>query len=175
MEMPEAPFLYNVSLLGITFSAVSTLVMLLRQAMGGKVSNFDIYLITSYVSVGFLIAIDAVLPPVFFSLGLSSDTASVVASLLAAFITGWTFLCAFLRRRRAARGPMSAHVVISFVCYTIAVLVFLADALAPQLRIGGPYELAVTFLTGTIMWTFVRRVESLLGEDPGTDWNPSRG
>jgi hypothetical protein len=175
MEMPEAPFLYNVSLLGITFSAVSTLVMLLRQAMGGKVSNFDIYLITSYVSVGFLIAMDAVLPPMVFSFGCSAETAWVVAGLVAAFITGWTFLRAFFRRRRAARAPMSAHVVISFVCYAIVVLIFLADALVPELRSGGPYEFAITFLTGAIMWTFVRRVESLLGEDPGTDWNPSRG
>jgi hypothetical protein len=91
MEMPEAAYLHNVSLLGITFSAVSTLVMLLRQTMGGKVSNFDIYLITSYVSVGFLIAADAMLPPMIYGLGLSAAAAWIVASLIAALITGWTF------------------------------------------------------------------------------------
>jgi len=175
MEMPEAPYLYNISLLGITFSAVSTLVMLLRQTMGGKVSNFGIYLITSYVSVGFLIAADAVLPPMLFSLGLSVEETWIIASLVAALITGWTFIRAFLRRRRAAHGPMSSQVKVSFACYAIVVVLFLGNGLLPMLRSGGPFEVAVGFLTGTIMWTFVRRVESLLGENPGQDWDPSRG
>ncbi len=62
MELPSTPFLFNLSLLAIAFAAVSALVMLIRQTMGGKLSNFDVYLITSFVSFGFVIAIDAILP-----------------------------------------------------------------------------------------------------------------
>ena len=62
-ELPGAIYLFNLSLLAISFAIVSTLVMLVRQTLGGKLSNFDVYLITSYVSFGFVIAFNAILPP----------------------------------------------------------------------------------------------------------------
>lgn len=44
MELPGGAYLLNLSLLAITFAAVSVLVMLVRWSMGGKLSNFDIHL-----------------------------------------------------------------------------------------------------------------------------------
>ena len=45
MEEPGSIYLFNLSLIAMTFTAVTALVMFLRQTMGGKLSNFDIYLI----------------------------------------------------------------------------------------------------------------------------------
>jgi hypothetical protein len=56
-ELPGAIYLFNLSLLAVTFAVVSALVMLVRQTMGGRLTNFDVYLITSYVSFGFVIAL----------------------------------------------------------------------------------------------------------------------
>ena len=56
-------YLYNLSLVSITFAAVSALVMLMRQTMGGKLSKFDVYLVTSYVSGAIAVTIVALLPP----------------------------------------------------------------------------------------------------------------
>jgi hypothetical protein len=55
MELPGETYLFNLSLIAVTFTAVSALVMLLRQTMGGKLSNFDVYLITSLISFGFAV------------------------------------------------------------------------------------------------------------------------
>jgi hypothetical protein len=63
MEVPGETYLFNLSLIAVTFTAVTALVMLFRQTMGGKLSNFDIYLITSFISFGFAIAISAILLP----------------------------------------------------------------------------------------------------------------
>ena len=63
MELPGETFLFNLSLLAITFSAVSVLVTLLRQTMGGELSKFDVYLVNAFVQQGFALAIAAILPP----------------------------------------------------------------------------------------------------------------
>ena len=60
MDLPGEAYLFNLSLLAITIAVVSALVMLVRQTMGGKLSNFDIYLTSSFISSGFVIALDAV-------------------------------------------------------------------------------------------------------------------
>ena len=62
IDTPDEAYLFNLSLMALTFAAVSVLVMLMRQTMGGKLSNFDIHLVTSYVSRGFAIAVAAILP-----------------------------------------------------------------------------------------------------------------
>ena len=43
MDLPGETYLFNLSILSITVAVVSALVMLVRQTMGGKLSNFDIY------------------------------------------------------------------------------------------------------------------------------------
>ena len=43
MDVPGEAYLFNLSLLAITFAAVSVLVMLMRQTMGGRLSNFDVH------------------------------------------------------------------------------------------------------------------------------------
>ena len=40
MDMPGETYLFNLSLLAVTFAAVSALVMLLRQVMGGRFTQF---------------------------------------------------------------------------------------------------------------------------------------
>lgn len=42
MELPGSGYLFNLALIAMTFTAVSALVMLVRQTMGGKPSNFDV-------------------------------------------------------------------------------------------------------------------------------------
>ena len=70
MELHGEAYLFNLSLLAITFAAVSVLVMLVRQTMGGRLSNFDIHLITSYIARGFVIAVAAILPSLVADFGL---------------------------------------------------------------------------------------------------------
>ena len=65
--------------------------------MGGKMSNFDVLLITNFLSGGFVVAVDAILPPLLLSFGLSTTIAWTVASG-AAVVTAWAFIRAYVRR-----------------------------------------------------------------------------
>ena len=108
MELPGEVYLFNLSILAITFSAVSALVMLLRQTMGGRLSNFDLHLITAYVSGGFVVALNAILPPLL-SLAEPSPAAlwGVASGLAAAFLT--LFVVGLIKKRRHASNAFSAN------------------------------------------------------------------
>ena len=175
MELPGETYLFNLSLLAVTFAAVSALVMLLRQTMGGKLSNFDIYLIVTYVSLGFVVAVAAVMPAL---IGLFEPppsvlwvTASGLAAVLLAAVTGNSVAA----RRKAATVPMSRAVTTIFAGYWIAALLLAVNAVVPHVQGVGLHASALTLFLVTLMVAFVRRIASLLGDKPGEDWDPKRG
>ena len=126
MNLPGETYLFNLSILSITVAVVSALVMLVRQTMGGKLSNFDIYLIEVFVSLGFVVAGDAVLPPLLSlfepSPGILWTTASGLAALLLAIVVANIIVT----RRRVSSEPMSVLVVITLAgqCVVVLLLVF---------------------------------------------------
>ena len=175
MDWPGEPYLFNLSLLAITFAAVSVLVMLVRQTMGGKLSNFDIYLISSFISSGFVIAVDAVLPPL---VSLFEPPPAILwasASGLAAVLLAVDLLNRVAMRRKASSAPMPRNFLGRFAVEWIAVLLLAANAVVPQVQGIGLFAVALTLSMVLLMWAFVRRITSLLGEKPGEDWDPKRG
>jgi hypothetical protein len=98
IDVPAEAYLFNLSLMALTFAAVSVLVMLIRQTMGGKLSNFDIHLITSYVSRGFAIAVAAVLPSLIAGFALPEKLFWPVTSGFAALI--FSVVMAVTQRQR---------------------------------------------------------------------------
>jgi hypothetical protein len=105
MDLPGEAYLLNLSVLAFTFAAVSTLVMLFRQSMGGKISNFDIHLITAYVAGGFTVAVDAILPPLIVHTGAPPLILWGVASGLAAILPAH-YLVTLIRRRLKSSGVL---------------------------------------------------------------------
>ena len=95
IELPGAAYLYNLSLLAATVAVVSALVMVVRETMGGKLSKFDVYLLTTYISLGFVIAISAIVPPLVALFDPAPWALWLVASGLSALRLGfslWTAL-----------------------------------------------------------------------------------
>jgi hypothetical protein len=175
MDLPGEAYLFNLSLLAITFAAVSALVMLLRQTMGGKLSNFDLHLITSYISGGFALTLGAVMPPLV-SLGAPAPAVlwGVSSALAALFLA--SFLVSMIRRRRKASGAAAPPmVVLDWTSHGIAIVLLAANAVVPALQGVIVFAVALTLSLGFVMFGFVRRIASLLGDRPGDDWNPRRG
>lgn len=175
MEVPGETYLFNLSLIAVTFAAVSALVMLLRQTMGGKLSNFDVYLITSFISFGFAVAISAILLPWVAFLELPTSLFWGVSSALAAIILGTTLLTNVHRRSVVATEPMSWSVRTSFAANGVSVIILIINAVAQPWQGIHLYAGALTLSTAVVMWAFVRRVGSLVGDKPGEDWDPRRG
>jgi hypothetical protein len=167
--------LLNLSLLAITFATVTALVMLVRQTMGGKLSNFDVYLIVSYVSLGFIIAIDATLPSIFVLFDLPPNILWPIVSILAAVLLGARLGDVIRRRLKVSSEPMSLAVKLTFTTHGVSLILLLANAAVLRIQGTGLYLGALTLSLAVIMWAFVRRVASLLGDKPMEDWDPKRG
>lgn len=176
-ELFGSVYLFNLSILAITFAAVSALVMLLRQTMGGKLSNFDVHLIATYVGTGFVLAIAAILPPFIAAFGLQPSWTWSISSGLAAFLLAATEVSVLKRRRRVDAGWkfMSLAQKAAFAGEGLAVVLLAANALIPAVQGLALFEAGVTLALAVLMWTFVRRISSLLGDKPGEDWDPKRG
>lgn len=175
MEVAGAPFLFNLSLMALAFATVSTLVMLLRQTMGGKLSNFDIYLISTYISFGFADGVVAILPPLIALFEPPISATWSLASLLAAVVLGGLILAALRRRRVIAGRGVPLGQATAFLVRGAGVIVLIANAIPSPFQGAGPFALGVTVSFAGLLYGFVRRVSSLLGERPGEDWDPTRG
>jgi hypothetical protein len=177
-ELAGATYLYNLSVVAITFAAVSVLVMLIRQTMGGKLSNFDLYLIVTYVSLGFAVAAAALLPPLVALFAPAVPVQWAVASGLAAVSIAVATANSMRLRHRAATVHMSVAVRAVFAGYWLSVLALLVNAAVPPVQGVGLHAAAVTFFLLVLMTAFVRRVASRLrldAESAADDWAPDRG
>ena len=175
MELPGETFLFNLSLAAITFSAVSALVTLLRQAMGGKLSNFDVFLLAAYMSDGFALMISSVLPPLIAQSGLPLPWIWSIASFLAAAILGAQLANIMRLRRVATKVPMPSTTKASLTIHWFVVFLLLANASVPAIRGIFVFEASLTVYLATAMWVFVRRVASLQSDRSSDDWDPKRG
>lgn len=174
MELPGEVYLFNLSILAITFSAVSALIALLRQAMVGKLSNFDVFLVNAYVSHGFVVAINSVLPPLLAHSGLSLPWVWTVASGIAAVFLSTDIANTMWQRRKATKAPMRFATLLSFCLHWFGVLLLLANAAIPFVQGIFLFEAALTICLATVMWAFVRRIASLVGDKPTEEWASKR-
>jgi hypothetical protein len=175
MELPGTTYLFNLSLISITFTAVSALVMLVRQTMGGRLSNFDVYLITSYISFGFVLSLMAVLPPLISLYELSPEVHWAIASGLAAVLHATVLVNIMKLRRTVSPEPWPFGVKLAFAIHWFALLLLVFNAVASPWQGAHVFATSVTIAVADILWSFVRRIASLLGEKPGEDWDPKRG
>ena len=174
MELPGAGYLYNLSLLAVTFATVSALVMLIRQTLGGKLSNFDIFLIRGFLSFSLFVAFAAILPPL---AALSAVTARVLwplTSAVAATLLAVNLYAIVVRRRKATRKPAPPGVTIRYFVHGMAIALLVLNAIVPAVQGVALYAAALTLCLGNMMWAFVRRITSLLGEKSSRDWDPRR-
>lgn len=175
MEESGSIYLFNLSLIAITFTAVSALVMLIRHSLGGKLSNFDVYLITSYISLGFAQALSAILPPLVALFELSPAGHWAISSGLAAILFGTTLANVMHKRRLVSVEPTSLAVKLAFSSHGFAIIILLVNAVGWPWQGVHLFATAVTLSLTVVLLTFVRRIASLFGDKPGEDWDPKRG
>jgi hypothetical protein len=175
MELPGTTYLFNLSLISITFTAVSALVMLVRQTMGGKLSNFDVYLITSYISFGFVLSLMAILPPLVSLYELSPALHWAIASGLAAILHAAVLGKIMKLRRAVSPEPWPSGVKLAFAIHGFALLLLIFNAVPTPWQGAHLFATSVTIAVADSLWSFVRRIASLLGDKPGEDWDPKRG
>jgi hypothetical protein len=163
-------YLYTIATVGMTFAGLSVLTMILRQMLGGQMTKFDSFVTRTWVQLGFMTTLAAILPPLLILFGDPAQMAWRISSgVMAVILGGWALT--FPRRRHAANPTrLPLQVVIFVLAMDIAALALAANAIiGPVERLAGIYAAAVTaILTGAgmlFLFTIVYWYDALIGQE----------
>jgi hypothetical protein len=138
-------YLYAIAAVGMSFAGLSVLTMILRQILGGQMTKFDSFVARTWVQLGFMVTLGAILPPLLALFDVSELVVWRISSAVMAIILGWWALT-FPRRRQATNPTRLPIPVILFaVIMDLTALALAANASAiPIARAPGIYAASVT-------------------------------
>src|SRR5262249_61847376 len=70
MELAGTNYLYALATISVTFVGFSALLLVFRQTIGGKMTNYDSYFTLSFMQAGFIVTGGGLLPPLLAVFGL---------------------------------------------------------------------------------------------------------
>lgn len=144
-DVDATGYLYTIATVGMTFTGLSVLTMILRQKLGGPMTRFDSFVARNWVELGFMTTFGAILPPL---LILFEPPAPIVwripSGVMAVILGSWALT--FPRRRHAVNPThLPVQVVLFLLAMNIAALALAANAIAvPGQLLAGVYATAVT-------------------------------
>src|SRR6266550_1494721 len=146
MDLPGASYFYTLAQVGITFAGFAAILMTLRQMRGASLSKFHLWVAQSYVTSGMVTAMNALLSPLLFGLGLSERMTWQVASFLIAVQSIVLIVLAPGQWRAAEGGPLLTRVKVQIALGLLINAALLANAAGwPFAPFGGPVMLAISW------------------------------
>ncbi len=169
--MDASGYLYTLATIGMTFTGLSVLTMILRQMLGGRITKWDSWVTRTWVELGFMTTFGAILPPLLLLFGAPAPIALRIASGVMAVLLG-SWALTFPRRRRTV-NPMRLpwQVVIYAVSMDIAALALAVNVIVVSGELlAGVYAAAVTaILIGAgllFLFAFVHWYDATIGHEP---------
>ena len=108
MELPGTSYLYNLTLISVTFAGFAALIAAFRQMVGGRFTRHDAFLIRSALVRSLIVIVCALLPPLLALFELPASTIWRISSLTAAILIAlFTLFWPVIIRRAATDRPMS--------------------------------------------------------------------
>ncbi len=146
MDLPGASYFYTRAQVGITFSGFAAMLMALRQMRGAGMSKFHLWVAKSYVQSGLVTAINAMLSPLIFGLGVSVERTWQAASLVIAAQSITLLAMAPKQWRQNSNRPMETRLKVHIVFGLLINGVLLLNAMGwPFPPSGGIVMLAVSW------------------------------
>jgi hypothetical protein len=138
-------YLYTIATVGMTFTGLSVLTMILRQMLGGRMTKFDSFVARTWVELGFMTTFGSILPPLLILFGAPAPIAWRISSGVMAVILG-SWALTFPRRRHAVNSTrLPLQVVIFTLAMDIAALALAANVIVvPGELLAAIYAAAVT-------------------------------
>jgi hypothetical protein len=96
-----------------------------------------------------------------------------LASALAALLLAGVVATFQLRRHRVTGRQMPIAVLVNYSAHWVAAALLVANAI--WFESASVFATALTLSLAALMWAFIRRVSTLLGDRVGEDWDPNRG
>jgi len=165
----ESDYLLRLATLSLSFVGFSAVVVTLRGALGGELSDRHLRLVRLYIEGGLLVTALALLPSLLHLLHVPETVTWVLSSAVAASILSLVLVIQF-RRRRTVEGPQFPPWVT--VIYAVSILavagLWLNVAGFPFPPSVGPYAVVLTWALCVFGFIFVRTIELFLHRTPGS-------
>jgi len=159
----DSDYLIRLASLSLSFVGFSSVVVTLRGALGGELSERHVRLVRLYIEGGFLVTALALLPAMLGMLGVAPAVAWPLASAIAALILSLVLVTQFRRRRAIEAGRFPFWVVVIYAVSVVAVLRLWLNVVGwPQPSGAGAYAVVLTWALGLFGFIFVRTIELFL-------------
>jgi hypothetical protein len=162
----ESDYLLRLASLSLSFVGFSAVVVTLRGALGGELSDRHLRLVRLYIEGGLLVTALALVPTLLGLLHVPDTVTWPLSSAAAASIFTFVMLIQF-RRRRMVEGRFPPWVVIIYAVSIVAVTgLWLNVAGIPFPPNVGPYAVVLTWALCLFGFIFVRTIEVFLHRAP---------
>src|SRR4030095_42990 len=168
----ESDYLLRLATLSLSFVGFSSVVVTLRGALGGELSDRHLRLVRLYIEGGFLVTALALIPnlsnilPLLNLLHVRETVVWPLSSAVAASIFTVVMLIQF-RRRRAVEGKFPPWVIIIYAGSILAVAALWLNVIGLAFPLGaGPYAIVLTWALCVFGFIFVRTIELFLHRIP---------
>ena len=166
MTPAESDYLLRLAALSLSFVGFSAIVVTLRGALGGELSDRHLRLVRLYIEGGLLVTALALVPTLLNLLRIPHTVTWPLASAIAALVFTVLVVIQF-RRRRSVEGRFPAWVVVVYSGSLIAVAaLWLNVAGIPLAPSVGPYAVVLTWALCIFGFIFVRTIELFLHRTP---------
>lgn len=169
MTSPESDYLFRLATLSLSFVGFSAVVVTLRGALGGELSDRHLRLVRLYIEGGLLVTALALLPTLLNLLHVPDTITWPLSSAVAASIFTFVLLLQFRRRRAVEPGRFPWWVVIIYAVSIVAVAALWLNVAGIPFRPSvGPYAVVLTWALCIFGFIFVRTIELFLHRAPDT-------
>ena len=163
MTSAESDYLLRLASLSLSFVGFSAVVVTLRGALGGELSDRHLRLVRLYIEGGLLVTALALVPTLLNLLHIPDTVTWPLSSAAAASIFTLVLLIQFRRRRAIEPGRVPSWVVIVYAVSTLAVAsLWINVAGVPFPSSVGPYAAVLTWALCVFGFIFVRTIELFL-------------
>jgi hypothetical protein len=158
----ESDYLLRLAALSLSFVGFSAVVVTLRGALGGELSDRHLRLVRLYIEGGLVVTTLALVPTLLKLLHFPHTVTWPLSSAVAALIFSFVLVIQF-RRRRKVEGRFPAWVVIVYVISVLAVVALWLNVVGiPSPPNVGPYAVTLTWALCVFGFIFVRTIELFL-------------
>jgi hypothetical protein len=164
---PESDYLLRLAGLSLSFVGFSAVVVTLRGALGGELSDRHLRLVRLYIEGGFLVTALALLPTLLSLVHIPDTVTWPLCSGVAGSIFTVVLVIQFRRRRTIEQGHFPPWVRIIYAVSIVAVAaLWLNVSGMPFAPSVGPYAVVLTWALCAFGFIFVRTIELFMHRTP---------
>jgi hypothetical protein len=162
MDLQGSSYLYTLASVATTFLGLSTLAIVLLQAMGGKMSDVHFVFVRVFFRMGLAVAGFSLLPSLLL-LGMDEVLIWRVATAALA-LYGFVFLVATIRERLRTEGRrIPVYVLINYTVSTVVIAFGVLNVIGAFFEpYIGPYALGATWLLAVAALIFLENLSVFL-------------